>query len=358
LKKRLLIPGPTEIDPEIAAAAARPMIGHRGPEMVELLQTTLPRVQRLLNTTNSVYPLACSATGAMEATIRNAAPGRFLHLVCGAFGQRWSEIRAACGQPGDDLAVEWGQASAPAALREQLQKDAYVAVTLVHNETSTGVLNPLAELAQVVRSQSDALLCVDTVSSMGAVELQLDRWGVDVCLAGTQKALALAPGLTLCAVSQRALARSEAAPSKGVYFDFLTHERSLAKWQTPATPAIAQLFQLQLQMQRIEREGLAARYARHAAMRDRTLAFGEAHGMVPFAAAGARSVTVTTLRSGGRDLAALLSRARERGIILGSGYGKTKGDVFRVGHMGEWTVAELNEVLSMLDEELGRMAVG
>jgi aspartate aminotransferase-like enzyme len=164
--------------------------------------------------------------------------------------------------------------------------------------------------------------------------------------------------LTLCAVSPRALVRSESAPSKGVYFDFLTHERSLAKWQTPATPAIAELFQLQLQMQRIEREGLAARYARHAAMRDRTLAWGEAHGMTAFAAAGARSVTVTTLRSGGRDLAALLSRARERGIILGSGYGKTKGEVFRVGHMGEWTVAELNEVLSMLDEELGRMAVG
>ena len=358
MKKRLLIPGPTEVDAEIAAAAARPMIGHRGAEMVELLQTTLPRVQRMLNTSYSVYPFACSATGAMEAAIRNAAPGHFLHLVCGAFSQRWSEIRAACGLSGDDLVVEWGQAIPLERLRTQLQNGKYDAVTLVHNETSTGVLNPLAELARAVRAESDALLCVDTVSSMGAVELELDAWGVDVCLAGTQKALALAPGLTLCAVSPRALARSESAPGKGVYFDFVTHERSLAKWQTPATPPISLLFQLQAQMLRIEYEGLAVRYARHRAMRDLTLGWAERRGLPPFAAEGARSVTVTTLRSGGNDLAALLSRARERGILLGSGYGKTKGEVFRVGHMGEWTVAELNEVLSMLDEELGRMAVG
>jgi len=355
---RLLIPGPTEVDSEVARAALRPMIGHRGPEISELLRDVLPRVQSALNTAQSVYPLACSATGAMEAAVRNAAPGPFLHLVCGAFSARWSEIRAACCLPGDDIVVEWGEPILPAQLAEALSRKKYGAVTLVHNETSTGVMNPLPELAAVVRQHDDLLLLVDTVSSMAAVELRLDAWGVDLCLAGTQKAWAMPPGLTLCAVSERALKQSARAAGKGLYLDWQCHEASLRKWQTPSTPPISLLFQLRAALDRAEREGWGARYARHAAMQQLCMGWAERRNFRPFAREGYRSMSVSALEAPGVDLSALLSRLRGRGIIMGAGYGKTKPTVFRVGHMGEWTVDGLEAVLTACDEELGGMAVG
>lgn len=353
---RLLIPGPTNVHPDVAAAAMRPMIGHRGPQISELLRATLPRVAALLNTENSVYPLGCSATGAMEAAVRNAAPGPILHLVCGAFSKRWSQIRAACGLDGDEVEVEWGEPILPQAVASALQARNYTAVTLVHNETSTGVLNPLADIGAVMKDHPETLLLVDTVSSMAAVELRLDDWGVDVCLAGTQKAWAMPPGLTLCAVSQRALARSQGAPAKGFYLDWQQHEKSLAKWQTPSTPPISLIQQLQAALDRVDTEGLEARYARHAAMRDRTLAWA-AGRFVPFARAGYRSASLSALRAGDVDVAKLLSRLAARGIIMGAGYGKTKADVFRVGHMGEWTLADLDAALALIDEELRSMTV-
>jgi aspartate aminotransferase-like enzyme len=294
----------------------------------------------------------------MEAAVRNAAPGPFLHLVCGAFSARWSEIRAACGLEGDDLVVPWGEAILPEQLAEALAHKSYGAVTLVHNETSTGVMNPLRELAAVIKQHDDLLLLVDTVSSMAAVELRLDEWGVDVCLAGTQKAWAMPPGLTLCAVSERALRQSGRAERKGFYLDWQSHEASLRKWQTPSTPPISLLFQLQVALDRAEEEGWSARYARHAAMQRLCMSWAERRNFRPFAREGYRSMSVSALEAPGVDLPALLSRLRERGIIMGAGYGKTKPTVFRVGHMGEWTVEALEAVLATCDEELGGMAVG
>ncbi len=349
----LLIPGPTEVAPEVAAAATRAMIGHRGPEISELLQRTLPRVGRMLGFSSSVYPLGCSATGAMEGAVRNAAPGPFLHLVCGAFSRRWSEIRAACGLPGDDLEVEWGQAILPDQVEEALQGGSYAAVTLVHNETSTGVMNPLEQIAEVVRRNGNPLLFVDTVSSMAAVEMKLDEWDVDVCLAGVQKAWALPPGLTLCAVSERARRASETAPGKGFYFDWQVHEKSLLKWQTPSTPPISLLHQLDEALDRIDQEGSGARYRRHRDMQARVMEWASGR-FEPFAQEGYRSMTVSALRSGSADLANLLSRMRARGYVVGNGYGKTKGEVFRIGHMGEWTLPALDAALSAMDEELSK----
>lgn len=348
----LLIPGPTEVAPEVAAAASEPMIGHRGPEITELVQATVPRVATLLGTRNRVFPLGCSATGAMEGAIRNASGRPFLHLVCGAFSRRWSDIRAACGEVGDDLEVGWGEAIPPDALAQALERRDYGAVTLVHNETSTGVLNPLPELAAAVRRvRPDALLLVDTVSSMAAVRLDLDAWGVDVCLAGTQKAWAMSAGLTLCAVSERALARSEESAGKGYYFDWTQHAASLDKGQTPSTPPISLMEQLRVQLDRIDAEGAENRYARHTAMRDQTLAWA-GDRFPPFAVEGHRSPTVTALRAPGIDIAGWRQRLRERGLFLGSGYGQTKADVFRVGHMGEWTPDALAEALQLMDREL------
>lgn len=350
----LFIPGPTEVCEEVADAATTPMIGHRGPEISALLEEVLPQVAAMLHSSASVYPLACSATGAMEGAVRNAAPGPFLHLVGGAFAARWSEVRESCGLAGEDLVVPWGEAIDPEAVGQRLRGGSFRAVTLVHNETSTGVLHPLPEIARVVREESDALLLVDTVSSMAATELRLDEWGVDLCLAGTQKAWAMPPGLSLVAVSPRALERSTQATGKGYYFDWVRHEEKIAKWQTPSTPPISLLFQLRAALKVFQAEGFAQRYARHAAMRARVLEWA-ADRFEPFAQAAFRSPSLTALRAGETEISTLLVRCRERGFIIGSGYGKTKGELFRIGHMGEITLELLDECLAVFDEELSRM---
>lgn len=346
----LFLPGPTEVLPEIAQAGTLPMIGHRGPEISVLLEETMSKVAKVLATEGSVFPLCSSATGAMEGAIRNLAEGPVLHLVCGAFSKRWSKLRAACEMEGDEVVVEWGEPVEPDQVRRALRTKRYRAVTLVHNETSTGILNPLQEIAKVVREESDALLLVDTVSSMAAVELRLDEWGVDLCLAGTQKAWALPPGLTLVSVSERALKESETARGKGMYFDWCLHRRKMDSWQTPNTPPITLLFQLRAALAQMEREGLQRRYQRHVAMRDRVLSWA-AGRFAPFAREGYRSPTLTALALDSVDVERWLRACRERGFVVGAGYGETKSRVIRVGHMGEIDPELLQECLLVLDEE-------
>jgi aspartate aminotransferase-like enzyme len=346
----LFLPGPTEVCADVAAAATLPMIGHRGPEIRSLLQATMGKVAAMLHTTHPVFPLCSSATGAMEGAVRNVSGGPFLHLVCGAFSHRWSKIRAACGKRGEELAWEWGQPIDPDRVRAALKHGRYAAVTLVHNETSTGVLNPLPEIAAVVREESDALLLVDTVSSMAAVELRLDEWGVDLCLAGSQKAWALPPGLSLVAVSPRVLKSSAAARGKGYYFDWVLHQKKMEDWQTLATPPISLLHQLQAALARMDQEGEAPRYARHRAMQERVLEWANGRFRA-FAREGFRSPTLTALDVGEVDTLAWLDRCRKRGFVVGAGYGKTKSHVIRVGHMGEITLELLEECLGVLEQE-------
>lgn len=345
----LLIPGPTEVHPEVAAAATRPMIGHRGPEIRRLMSELTPRLQSVLETEADVYPLGCSATGAMEAAVRNAAPGPFLHLVCGAFSRRWSQIRESCGLEGEDLEVEWGRAVRPESVREKLEGGRFAAVTLVHSETSTGVLNPLAEIAAVVREHPDTLLLVDTVSSMSAVPLALQEWGVDVCLAGVQKAWALPAGLTITAVSERALERSRTATVKGTYLDWWKHHEALRKWQTPSTPPISLMMQLRVQLERIESEGLSARYERHLALQAEVAAWAEGRLEI-FPEEGYRSPTLTPLDVAGRSVPTLQEGMLDRGWRLGAGYGPTRDRLVRIGHMGEMDLTTLRAALADLDE--------
>jgi len=354
---RLFLPGPVEIAEEVARAGATPMIGHRGPEITELLRATMEWTARMLHTRCLVFPLPCSATGAMEGAIRNLPEGPVLHLVCGAFSKRWSQIRAASGMEGEELEFPWGQAVDPDAVRDALRRQRYEAVTLVHNETSTGVINPLGEIAAVVREESDALLLVDTVSSMAAVELHLDEWGIDLCLAGSQKAWALPPGLSLVSVSSRALERSARARSRGFYFDWTRHAAAMEKGQTPTTPPISLLFQLQRQQERMDEEGLSRRYARHRALRDRVLQWAEGR-FSPFAAEGYRSPTLSALHAGPVDVSRWLEAVKRRGFVVGAGYGPTRGELFRIGHMGETTLEQLEQCLSVLDEEHRKLEGG
>lgn len=238
---RFFLPGPTEVRPEILAEMNRPLIGHRGPDMVELLRSVDQPLRDLFRTTRPVYVSTSSATGFMETAITNLSRRRILCLVAGAFAERFYKIAGKCGRPADRADIEWGHTCTPDRLRELLSAEPgrYDLVTVVHSETSTGALTPVAELASVVREFDDVLLAVDGVTSVGGAPIEFDEWGLDFLLTGSQKALALPPGLAFAAASERALARAADVPVRSFYFDLLEFEARAPTFQTTNTPAIS-----------------------------------------------------------------------------------------------------------------------
>ncbi|MCK4585212.1 alanine--glyoxylate aminotransferase family protein, partial [candidate division WOR-3 bacterium] len=267
MHKKLFIPGPTEVREDILDVMKTPMIGHRSKEFSELYDSVIPKVKKVFYTENKVFLSTSSATGLMEGAIRNCVKERALNLVCGAFSKRWHQITKANGKEADVVEVEWGKAILPEMVRDALKTGKYDAVTFVHNETSTGVMNPIYEIAEVMKEFPDVSFLVDAVSSMVGVKIEVDRLGIDVCLAGVQKAFALPPGLALCSVSEKALKKAESIPNRGYYFDFLTFLKyDQDKHQTPTTPIISIIFALDKQLDRFFEEGLENRFARHLEM--------------------------------------------------------------------------------------------
>ncbi|HET6373684.1 MAG TPA: aminotransferase class V-fold PLP-dependent enzyme, partial [Candidatus Polarisedimenticolia bacterium] len=263
---KLFIPGPTEVRPDVLAEMSRPIISHRGAEMEALQRDVSAQAARIMHTTHPILLSSSSATGLMEGGIRNGVERRVLSLVCGAFSARWHKIALDCDKQADALSVPWGRAIEPAEVDRALSTGAYDAVTLVHNETSTGVANPLAEIAAVVMRHPDVLLMIDTVSSLGGLPVKVDELGADLCLASVQKALALPPGFSLCAVSPRLIERSRRAKGKGFYFDFARMLDKAEKHQPLTTPSVSHMFAMQRQFAHILAEGLEARWARHREM--------------------------------------------------------------------------------------------
>ncbi len=328
--------------------------------MVELMRGLDQPLRRLFRTERPVYVSTSSGTGLMEAAIRNCARKRVLSLVCGAFSGRFRQIAEACNVDVHCVEVEWGRSNEPESVEETLARGDFDAVTVVHSETSTGVLNPVAEIAEAIRDVApEALLLVDCVSSLAAAPVEVDGWGLDFTLTGSQKALALPPGLALGVASQRAFDRSRGIPGRGLYFSFEAFEQSVEKHQTTNTPAISLLYALSHQLRRIEEEGLERRWARHRAMAERTWNWvaevRERHGLDirVLADEGRRSpaVTCVALPEGlsGVDIA---GRMRERGFTIAAGYGKLKTGTFRIGHMGDHTLDELEALLEELEKVL------
>ena len=343
----LFVPGPTEVREEIRAHMARPLIGHRSRACVELVQRLRPALAPIFGTASLPLFESVPATALMEAGLRNLVRQRALVLTCGAFSERWHEIALAAGKQADSLAVEWGRANRPDDLRRALATGEYDAVTITHNETSTGVMNPLAELCAVAR-EFDALVLVDAVSSLAGAPVDVDRNGIDFCFAGVQKCLALPPGISVYALSERALARAAEIPGRGWLLDFVRAKRGLDQGETLATPSIAHLFALEAQLGAIAAEGLAARHARHAAMAERTRAWAASRGLSMFSEAPHHSPTVSTIRAGAPDVDQLVARARAAGFVLSNGYGKLKGLTFRVGHMGDHRLETLERLLASI----------
>ncbi len=356
---RFFLPGPTEVRPEVLRAMDRPVIGHRGPEVRALIGGMRERLSTLFRTGRPVYLCTSSATGMMEAAISNLSRRRVLCLVCGAFSGRFHDIARALGRPADRLEVAWGEPNLPETLRARLAEapDRYDLVTAVHSETSTGVLNPVGELAGVVREFDDVLLAVDAVSSLAGAPVRTDRWGLDFVLTGSQKALALPPGLALAVASEQALARAAQVEGRGYYFDLLDFERRSKENQTPNTPAISLVYALERQLERIEAEGLEERCRRHERMARRTHAWVEelaGRTGLPFrvlAPPGYRSPTVTAVRlPEGLTGPTVAGALRERGFTVAPGYGRLKEETFRIGHMGDHTLEELEVLLETLEQ--------
>ena len=352
------LPGPTEVTEDVLAAQTRPMIGHRGKGMEELLARIQPALQRVFRTTRPVYISSSSATGLMEGAIRNGARRRVLSLVNGAFSDRFHKIALACGIEADAMEVEWGATHRPEQVADALKGGKYDAVTVAHSETSTGALNPIRELAEVAHAAGDAMLLVDSVTGVAGNPVESDDWKLDFVLTGSQKAMALPPGLAFGVAQPGLLDRARGQKGRGIYFDFLEFEKFTLQNQTPNTPAVSLLFALAKQLEHIDAETLPVRWARHEAMARRTWAWAyemTARGIPVrvLAAPGERSWTVTCLTMPpGRKGSDVNAAMKAKGFVISAGYGKLKDSTIRIGHMGEHTVAELDRLLAALREVL------
>ncbi|MDX9955352.1 MAG: alanine--glyoxylate aminotransferase family protein [Anaerolineae bacterium] len=354
--KKLFIPGPTHVREEILQAQTAPMIGHRAKEYSNLQGEVRPKLQQLLYTQQPVLIFASSGTGVMEGSIRQAVrPGkRALVTVCGAFSKRWFEVSEGNGIPTDKIEVEWGLGFRPEQVVEALGQGDYDALTLTLNETSTGIQNPVAEIAAAVRAAyPEIVILVDAVSAMAGAKIEFDAWDIDCVLASSQKCFALPPGLAVAAVSERMLKRAGEVPGRGYYFDFLDNLKYWKKDQTPATPAISLIYALNKQLDDIMAEGLENRWARHLEMAGIVQAWGRKYWKL-FAADEFLSPTVTTIaNTRGISVSDLNKALAERGAMISNGYGDLKEKTFRIATMGDLTVADINWLLGEINDILG-----
>ncbi len=353
-KPKLFIPGPVEISPSTYEAMCAPMIGHRGADFEELYASIQPGLQQIAGTDRPVFLSTSSAWGVMEGAIRNLVQKKVLNLCCGAFSDKWFDVAQRCGKDAEKIQVEWGKPIDPDSVRDKLTEGGFDAVTLVHNETSTGVMNPLAEIASAVNEFEDVLLIVDSVSSFSAVPISTDKLGIDVLLAGVQKAMALPPGLTVFVTSEAALSRAESTPDRGYYFDFLEFAKNHTKNNTPSTPSISLLQALNAMVSSIMEEGLEERYRRHIENNSLVHDWVTDSGFEQFAPEGFRSRTLTAVANNREiDVAAFVKTVRmKHNFLINGGYGKIKGRTFRLSNMGNETPDSMKELLCALSDVL------
>lgn len=356
---RFFLPGPTEVRPEVLAAMTRPMIAHRGKAFEQLFARLQDGLRAVFRTSRPVFVSTSSATGLMEASVRCAPPGRILALVNGAFSARYAHIAAACGRETDVLEVPWGAVPSLDAVERRLAAARYAAVTVVHSETSTGALTDVRAVTALAHRYG-ALCLVDSVSGVAGAPLEFDAWELDFALTGSQKALALPPGLAFAVASSTYMQHVAQAPARGLYFDLLEFERAALKHQTPNTPALSLLFALDEQLAAIMAEGIEQRWARHAAMARATADWVDAYAarcdteLRILAPPGARSPTVSTLvLPPGRRAPDVVAAVAARGFTIGGGYGLLRDRTIRIGHMGDHTVEGVRQCLAVCGEVMG-----
>jgi aspartate aminotransferase-like enzyme len=351
---KLFIPGPVEVSEKTYKAMTTPVFGHRSPDFVELYQSVQPGLQQLFFTQDPVYLSTSSAWGVMEGSIRNLVQKKVLNICSGAFSDKWFDVSQRCGKAAKALQYEWGTPVDPEDVRRELATGEFDAVTLIHNETSTGTMNPLPEIMAVVREFPEVMSIVDSVSSFSVLKIEKDALGIDVLLTGSQKALAMPPGLALLSVSERARQRAASTPDRGYYFDFIEFHKNHEKGMTPSTPVIPLIFALRSKLEDIFAEGLEARYARHDRLNKLVHAWMERYGLdtLPPRAHASKSLSCIKNRYEW-DLPALNKYLKTHAkCVIDGGYGKIKGKTFRISNMGDETDATMTGLLNNLDEAI------
>jgi aspartate aminotransferase-like enzyme len=358
---QLRIPGPTPLPERVVRSMNRPMIDHRGPEFAAILAEITAGAKRVFKTSNDLLILTCSGTGGLESAVANlVSPGdEVVAALCGNFGERFAALAAAYGADVVRLEFEWGQPVDPDDLAAVLEKHPKAKVVLLtHNETSTGLTNPLRELARVAH-EAGRVVVVDGVSSISSIAIETDAWGVDVAVSGSQKGWMAPPGLALVSVSDRAWAQQAKARSPRYYFDWKEIKTWAAQGMTPFTPAVSVVFGLQEGLRMIEEEGLEAVFQRHARLARGTQAGLRALGFQLFAQDGYRSNTVTSaVPPPGLDVAALRKLLDEKyGVVIAGGQGKMTGKMIRVGHLGAIAEGDVVQVLWAIEQALEELDI-
>jgi aspartate aminotransferase-like enzyme len=351
MHQRLFTPGPTEVREEMLQAMATPQIHHRSKEFSELYAELQINLQKLLYTQNPVFLFTSSSTGAMEAAVTNGVKNKCLNLINGAFSKRWNKIAEMNGIPCNVLNIEWSKAIRPEMVKTKLETEKYDAVTLVFNETSTGLMNPLEEIAHILKKHPDVLFLVDAVSAMAGTKIEVDRLGIDMCLAGVQKCFSLPSGITVASISEHLLKRAEKAEKRSYYFNLpLMHKYHLRN-QTRVTPAIAQMFALNAQMRDIiEREGLKNRFTRHARMANIVQKWARKYFDI-YPEKGYESKTLTCIKNTRNiSVKGLNEELAKYCVRISNGYGDLKEKTFRIAHMGDIQVQDIKGLLSIIEE--------
>jgi aspartate aminotransferase-like enzyme len=297
----------------------------------------------------------------MEGAIRNLVAKKVLNCMCGAFSDKWLDVSQRCGKPAEGLKVDWGSPIRAEQIDAKLATGQFDALTLIHNETSTGTMSPLAEIAALKKKYPDVMFIVDAVSSMSAVPLKFDELGIDVLLAGTQKAFAMPPGFAVFVCSPAALAKATTAKDRGYYFDFVEFQKNAEQNMTPSTPSISHTYALSSKLDEFFAEELENRFARHRKTNQMTRDWAARHGFTLFPEKGFESITLTCVNNGAKpggrvvDVAKLQKLVKDQGFLIDGGYGKIKGTTFRISNMGDETETTMQQLYAALDTALKQM---
>ena len=360
MANKLFIPGPTEVRKEVLEELSRPQIGHRTQEFRDLFGSLKPGLQKLYCTNNDVLISTSTGSGFWEAAIRSCVNKKVLHAVNGAFSKKWSELSERCGKTVEIIKYESGKAVKAEDVDKALSSADFEAFCIVHNETSTGVMSNLENIAVVMKKYPDVLWFVDAVSSFAGVKIEVDKLGIDMCLASSQKALALPPGIAVSSVSQRCYEKAEKVSGRGYYFDLLELKKAYDKNETPYTASIPHLYALRKQLERIEAEGIENRFKRHKEMAEFVRAWAAKQGFKMFSEEGYHSDTVSCMINTKEeiDFKVIKKEMAKKGFGIDSGYTKLneklaeqgKPLTFRIAHMGDLTLDEIKELCQELEK--------
>lgn len=355
MHKKLFIPGPVEVREDVLQKMATPMIGHRTKEASELQRNISDKLKKLFYTENEILLSTTSGSGLMEGAIRSCTRKKAAVFSVGAFGDRWHEMAVMNNVPADLFKAEMGQPTMPEDVDKALATGEYDLVTITHNETSSGIMNPVDEIAAVIKKYPDVIFCMDTVSSAAGTKIEVDKLGVDICITSTQKALGLPPGLAICTISEKAVKAAEEVKYRGFYLDLLNLYKTVKKkdYQYPSTPSLSHMYALDYQLDRIMEEGLDNRFERHLEMAKHVRNWAEKYFELFPCDVKYASNTLTTIKNT-RDISVkeLNAELGKRGFMLSNGYGNLKEKTFRIAHMADTTLPEVQELLENIEEIL------